>query len=140
MSQLAAQVLVQLCQLPCAEEQNWDTDAVLDSAGGGAQEEISEEAVAVSAHGHKVAAFVLDPFYDLIGGFAIGEFGVGGDVRGLHLCLNLVEIGGVFNDFAAYSVRAIGSRGPSVGDVEQDEAAMRQFGKVLDMFDDGAIA
>ena len=62
---------------------------VLDSGGGGAEEDVGEEAVAVGAHGDEVASFLFDPFDDFVGGFAVGEFGFGGDAGGLEFCRGL---------------------------------------------------
>ena len=94
----------------------------------------------MSAHGYEVAAFVLDPFDDLVGGFAVSKFGVGGDVFGLHFCLDFVEVGGVFDDLAADGVGTVGAGCPPVGDVKKNEAAVSQFGQAFDVFDDGSVA
>jgi hypothetical protein len=53
-------------------QQDGDFDLVLDSVGGGAQEEVGEEAVAVGAHGYEVALFFFDPLDDFGGRVAEG--------------------------------------------------------------------
>ena len=93
----------------------------------------------VSAHGHQVASFLFDPFDDLVGGFSVGQFGFGGNAGGLELFSDLAQIGGVFGNFGTDRVGAVGSGGPSVGDVKQDQAAVGEFGELLDVLDDGAV-
>ena len=44
-----------------AEEEDGDGDTVADFGGGGAEEEVGEEAVSVGAHGDEVAVLLLDP-------------------------------------------------------------------------------
>ncbi len=44
--------------------------------------------------------FCSDPLDDFLDGIAIGEFGFGGDARGLKLGADFFQIGGVFGDFA----------------------------------------
>jgi len=112
---------------------------VLDFTRRGTQEEISEEAVAVGAHGDQVAPFVFDPLDDLIGGFSVGEFRIGVNSFGLQFGLDFLQVGGVFDDFAADGVGTVSTSGPTVGDVEQNNAAVREFGQVLYVFDDGAV-
>ena len=77
-------------RLTGAEKKDGHADAVLDAGGRRAQEEVSEEAVAMSAHRDQVAAFVFDPPDDLVRGFAVREFGVSGDIFGLQFGLDLV--------------------------------------------------
>lgn len=122
-----------------AKEQDWDADAMLDPGGSGTQEEVAEEAVAVSAHGDEVTTFVFDPLDDLVGGFSVGQFGIGGDVGGLQFGLNFVEVGGVVDDLLTDGVGTIGSGGPSVGNVEQDKAAVGEPGELFHVFDNGAV-
>jgi len=93
----------------------------------------------MGAHGDEVTTFVLDPSNNLVGGLAVGEFGVGRNVGGLKLGLDLAKVGGVVDDFLTDSVRAIGSGGPSIGDMEQDQAAVSELGELLYVFDDGAV-
>ena len=62
-----------------AEEEDGDSDVVADFRGGRAEEEVGKKAVAVGAHGDEVAMLFFDPFDDLVGRIAVGEFGVGGD-------------------------------------------------------------
>ena len=95
--------------------------------------------MAVGAHGDQVAAFFFDPFDDLVGGVAVGEFGVGGDAGGLKFGADFFKVGGILGDFAAHGVGAVGTGGPSVGDVEEDETALRQLGEIFDVLDDGAV-
>jgi hypothetical protein len=112
----------------------------LDLVRGGTKEEIRKKAMAVSAHGYEVAAFIFDPFNDLVGGFAVSKFGVRWDVLGLQFGLDFVEIGSVFDDFAADGIGTVGAGGPSVGDVEQNQTAVGEFGQSFDVFDDGPVA
>ena len=63
-----------------AKQKNGDADAVLHSGSGGAEEEVGEEAMAVGAHRDEIASLVFDPLDDLVGGFAVGEFGVRGNI------------------------------------------------------------
>src|SRR5450631_959803 len=95
--------------------------------------------MAMSAHRHQVASLLLDPLDDLVGRFTVGEFGLRGNANGLELGANLFEIGGVFGDLRADCVRAIGSGGPSVGHMQQDQTAVREFGQLFYVFDDGAV-
>ena len=112
---------------------------MLDAGGGGAQEKIAQKAVTVGAHGDEVASFVLDPLDDLVGGLAVGKFGVGRDGFGLEFGLDFLQVSGVFDDFAADGVGTIGAGGPSVGDVEKDHAAVSEFREVLYVLDDGPV-
>ena len=49
------------------------------------------------------------------------------------------QVGGVFGDFGADGVGAVGAGGPSVGDVEQHQAAVGELRELFDVFDDGAV-
>ena len=113
---------------------------MLHAAGGGAEKQIGEEAMAVGAHGDQVASFLLHPLDDFVGGVAVGQFRLGWECRAaLKFGADILQIGGVFGDFWADGIRAVGSGGPSVGDVQQDQAAVRQLGELLDVLDDRAV-
>src|SRR3984893_17441137 len=107
-----------------AEEEDGNADAVLDAGGGSAQKQIGKEAVPVGAHGYQIAAFLLDPFDDFLHWITVGQLRLGGNAEGLELFPDVVQIGCVFGDLAADRIRAIGSGGPSVGDVEQHQPAV----------------
>jgi hypothetical protein len=47
-----------------AEEEDGDADAVLDAAGGGSEEDIGKQTVAMCAHGNKVTSPCLNPADD----------------------------------------------------------------------------
>src|SRR4029077_16697133 len=83
--------------------------------------------------------FFFDPLDDFGGWVAVGEFGFGGDPRGLEFGAYFLQIGGIFGDFPADCIGAVGSGGPPVGDVEQDEAAVGEIRELFDVFDDGAV-
>ena len=110
-----------------------------DFGGGGAEEEVGEEAVTVGAHGDEVAVFFFDPFDDLVGGVAVGEFGVGRDAGGLEFGADCFEVGSIFGDFAADGVGAVGAGGPTVGDMEENETALSKFREIFYVLDDGAV-
>jgi hypothetical protein len=93
----------------------------------------------MGAHGDKIAAFLFNPFHDFGGGVAKGEFGLRGNVSGLKFLANFLQVGGVIGDFGTHGVGAVGSGGPSVRDVEQHEAAVRDFRELFDVFDDRAV-
>src|SRR6266478_4586756 len=83
------------------EQQHRRTDIVLHAAGGRSKKDIGKETVSVGAHGYQVAALLLDPFDDLAGWLAVGEFGLGGDVSGLELGPHFFQISSIFSDFPA---------------------------------------
>src|SRR5579864_477245 len=93
----------------------------------------------MGAHGNQVATLILDPFNDLVRWFPVGEFGLSGNVRGLQLGLNFAEIGGVVDNFLADRVRTIGSGSPSVGNMEQNQAAVGELSQLLYVFNDGPV-
>ena len=126
-------------RLTGAKEQDGDPDAVLDAGCGSAQEKIAQKAVAVGAHRDQIAAFIFDPLDDLVRGLSIGEFRIGGNISVLQLRLNVAEIGGVVDNFLTDGVRAIGSGGPSIRDMQQDQAAVRELRQLLYVFNDGAV-
>lgn len=94
------------------EEQNGGADVVANSGGGGAEEDVGEQAVAVGAHRNEVAAFLLDPFDDLAGGLAEGEFGLSRDSGGLEFGADFFQVGGVFGDLGTDCIRTIGAGRP----------------------------
>ena len=53
--------------------------------GGGAEEGVGEEAVAVGARCYQIAPFPLDPLDDFFDRFAVCELRLGGDAGGLKL-------------------------------------------------------
>jgi hypothetical protein len=122
------------------EQQHGDGDAVANAGDGCTEEDVGEQAVSVGAHGDEIAAFLLDPFDDLAGGFAEGEFGLGGNSGRFEFGADFLEICGVFGDLGADGVGAVGAGGPAVGDVKQNQTAMRQLGELLGVLDDGAVA
>ena len=122
-----------------AEEQDGNADVVLDAGGGGAEEDVSDEAVSVGAHRHQVAALLLDPLDDLGGSVAVSQFGLGGNAGGLKLVLHLLQVREVGGDLGTDGVGPIGARGPSVGHVQQDDAAVHELGQLLDVLDDRPV-
>ena len=70
---------------------------------------------------------------------AIGQFGLGRNAGGLKLRPHSLQIRGVFRDFRADRVRAIGPGRPSVGHVQQHQTAVRQLGQLLNVFDDRPV-
>jgi len=96
--------------------------------------------MSVSTHGNEITALIFDPLDDLICGLTIGKLGIRWNIFGLHLDLDFVEVGSVFDDFPADCIRAVGAGGPSVGNMEKNDAAVSEFGQMLDVFNDGAIA
>ncbi len=107
-----------------AEEEDGNTDAVLDAGGGSPEKQIGKEAVPVGAHGYQVAAFLLDPFDDFLNRITVRQLRLGGNAGGLELFPDVFQLGCVFGDLSADRIRAIGSGGPSVGDVEQHQPAV----------------
>ena len=87
----------------------------------------------------KSQPFLLNPFDDFARGLAIGKFGLSRNSGRLEFGANFFEVLGVFGNFGAHGVLAVGSGGPAIRDVQQNETAMREFGEVFDMLDDGAI-
>src|SRR5258707_15803285 len=79
-----------------AEQEDGNTDAVLDAGGGSTEKQIGKEAVPVGAHGDQVAAFLLDPFDDFLDRITVRQLRLGGNAEGLELFPNLVQIGRVF--------------------------------------------
>src|ERR1700704_6409265 len=107
-----------------AEQEDGNTDAVLDAGGGSAEKQIGKEAVPVGAHSDQVATFLLDPFDDFLNRITVRQLRLGGNAGGLELFPDVLQIGCIFGDLAADRIRAIGSGGPSVGDVEQHQPAV----------------
>ena len=105
---------------------------MLNAGGGRSQKDIGQKTMAVSTHCDQVAATLFHPLDDLIGRFAIGQFRLGRDSRGLKFALDLVQVIRVFSNFRAYSVAAVGSSRPPIGDVEQHQPAVGESGKLLD--------
>ena len=87
--------------------------------------------MSVSAHGHQVATLFLDPFDDLVGGIAVRQFGLNGNVQRLEFSLNLFQVAGVFGDLRTDCVRAIGSRRPAIGYVQQQKISVTRSSKNL---------
>src|SRR6202023_1600280 len=123
----------------CPQQQDRDVDAVLDTVGGDAPEEVGEEAVAVGAHRHQVAALLAHPADDLVDRIAVGELGLGGDARGRELGAHALEVGGVLADLRADRVGAEGARRPAGRHVEEHDAAAGELGQPLDVLDDRAV-
>jgi len=112
---------------------------VLNPAGGGTQEEVGKKPVAVRAHGHEIAAFFFNPLHDLLDGVAEGEFGFDGNIHGLKLRADRLEVGGIGGDLRTDCVGTVRPRRPAVGDVEQNDAAVGQAREFLDVFNDGTV-
>src|SRR6185437_11063548 len=100
------------------QQQYRNADAVLHSVCSGAQKHVGQKAMAVGAHGHQVAALLLDPFDDLVGGLAIGQLRVRMDPFRLKFVAYFLQVGVVFDNFAADRVASIGPGGPAVSDVQ----------------------
>src|SRR5271165_1408201 len=120
----------------CPEQQHGHADAVLDLSGGGAEKQVGEEAMAVGAHRHQVAALLLHPLDDLLNRFAVRQLGLNRNTKGLKLCSNLYQICSVFGDFRADRVRAVSASCPTIGHMEQHQTAVRQFRELFDVLDD----
>src|ERR1700722_4810614 len=95
--------------------------------------------MAVSAHGYQVTLFFLDPFDDLVGGISVGQFCFGGDSSDLKFLADFFQISCVFGDLGTNGVGAVGAGGPSIGNVKEDQAALRELGQLFDVLDDGAV-
>ena len=94
----------------------------------------------MGAHGHKVATFLFNPFDDFVRGFAVGQLSFGRNSCRIEFFTHPSKIGSILGDLRTDRIRPIRSRSPSIGHMKQHQAAMRQFGERLHMFDDGAIA
>lgn len=112
---------------------------MLDAAGGGAEEQITDPPVAVRAHGDEITTFLFDPFDDFGRGIAEGEVGFGIDAGRDKFLADFFQIGCVFLDLGAHGIAAVGAGGPTVGNVEQDHAARAEPGEGLDVFDDRPV-
>jgi hypothetical protein len=121
------------------QKKNRDAYAMANPSGRRPEEEVGEESVPVSAHGNQVTAFLFNPFDDLVRGLAVRQFGLCGNSGGLKLRPNFLQIGGIFGDLRTHSIRPVGSGGPSVGDMKQNEAAVRQLRKLFYVLDDGPV-
>jgi hypothetical protein len=64
-----------------AKQQHRHADAVPYPAGCRSEKQIGYESVSVRAHGHQIAAFLLNPFDDFVGWLAKRQLGVGVDAR-----------------------------------------------------------
>src|SRR5208283_2712210 len=103
------------------------------------EEDVLDEAVSVGAHGDQVAALLLHPLDDLGGSVAVSQLGLGGNAGRMELGLHALQVGEVGGDLGTDGVGPVGARGPSVGHVQQDEAAVRQDGQLLYVLDDGPV-
>src|SRR5215472_12034322 len=125
--------------LLCPQQQYRNADAVLDSIGGGSEEDVFDEAMPVGAHGDQVTSFFLHPFDDLGGRVAIGKFGMRRDSRGFKLGSHFVEISQVFRYLRTHGVGAIRPCRPSIGNVQQHQAAVHAGSQLFYVLDDRAI-
>src|SRR6185312_437357 len=121
------------------QKKHRNADAVLHAVGGRPQKHVGQKAVSVSAHGDQIASFLLDPFNDLVGGFAESQFRIRGNSLFLEFLPHFLQVGGVFHNFAADLIASVCPGGPSVGDVQQYQTAVRQLGEILDVLDDRPV-
>ena len=112
---------------------------MLDAAGGGAEEEIAEEAMTMSAHGDEVATLLLHPFNDFGYRISIGQLHIHRNALGLELRRYVLQIRFVVSDLTAYSIRAILPGGPPIGNVKEHDATVGQFGQAFHVPDDRAV-
>src|SRR5215813_2119472 len=78
-----------------AEKQHRNANAMLHTACRRSQKQVSQETVAVGAHGDKIAAALLYPFHDFTGGVTKGQFGFGRNACRLKFSLHRLEVSGV---------------------------------------------
>src|SRR5436190_3571105 len=112
---------------------------MLNSARSRAQEQVSEEAVTVSAHRHQIATLSLDPVDNFGYRVPISQFDLHRNSGGAKFLADLRQVCGVLRNFGADGVLPIGPGGPAISDVQQHDPAARQFRQRLNVFDDRAV-
>jgi hypothetical protein len=94
----------------------------------------------MGAHGNQIAALLLDPLNDFVSGLAIGQLGVSGNSCGHEFFAHAIQISSVFSNLRTHGIGSVGPGSPSISDVQEHQPAVGDFRKLLDVFDDGAIA
>src|SRR6185437_11600958 len=121
------------------QQQHRHADLMLHAIGGSPQEQISEKSMSVGAHSDQVASLLLHPFHDLAAGIAKAKFEASRNVGILKLRLNFLQIRGIFGNFRADGVAAVGTRSPTISNMQKYDTALRKLRQFLHMFDDRPI-
>jgi len=121
------------------EQEDRHADTVLDPAGRGTVQQITDNSMSVRSHGEQVAPAFLDPSHDFFHWFTVGKLASCWDAHCFQLRAHIVEVGPTFLDLFAPSIGPAPLSGNAGRNVQEHHAAVHDLREPLHMLDYGSI-